>query len=580
VADVTTAGWRRQVRRPVVIGAIVVIGVLVIGGATAWAVGGSGSSGYRTATVVRASIAQRLDVVGTVEPVSDASPAFQVGGQVTSVNVAVGATVTAGETLATLDPTALTQSVSSAQSTVESDQAKLAEDEAGQTSTAAATTSDVTSTASATAASTSATAGSQSPGATTAVTTRSLVVNSTTGTITQDQAALVADQKTESTDQQTEAADMTQSDSVCDLTTTPPTPPADPSSCAAALAKVSGDEQTIANDQQKVNADESALAQALTAEQSSLPTSGSGTSPSSGSSGQSSASSTGGTGGTGGTGSTGSSGTSARSGGSTSTATDSAEQIATDQAAIDNAQADLIEAQQALSAAQLTSPIAGTVASVGLTVGDTVAAHSTTSDIVIIGTHSFEVAGTLTSSQVSSVKVGFSADVTVDGTAGSFDGTVSQVGPVQASTSGYSYPVVVLLPSSATGLFAGSTANISIMTQHATNVLAVPTSAVQTQGTRSFVLQMSSGTPVRKAVKVGIVGGIYTQVLSGLNRGTTVVLADLSTPVPASSTTVTGGFGGGGFGGGLGGGGFAGVGGGGGGGGFTRSGSSTAGIKG
>jgi multidrug efflux pump subunit AcrA (membrane-fusion protein) len=558
VVDATPAGWRRHVRRPVVIGAIAVIGVLVIGGATAWAAGGSGSSGYRTATVVRASIAQRLDVVGTVEPVSDASPAFQVGGQVTSVNVAVGDTVTAGETLATLDPTALTQSVSSAQSTVESDQAKLAEDEDGETSTAgtnsgatASTTSDVTP-------ATTGSAGSQSSGATTIalVSTRALVVNTATGTITQDQATLVADQQTESTDQQTELADMTQSDSVCGLTTTPPSPPADPSSCAAALAKVSSDEQTIANDQQKVSADESALAKALTAEQSSLPTGGSGGSTSSGSSGQSSgqssASSTGGTG---------SSGTSDRSGGSTSTstATDSAEQIASDQAAIDSAQADLIEAQQALSAAQLTSPISGTVASVGLSVGDTVTAHSTTSDIVIIGTHSFEVAGTLTSSQVSSVKVGFSADVAVDGTTGSFNGTVSQVGPVQSSTTGYTYPVVVVLPASATGLFAGSTADMSIMTQHASNVLAVPTSAVQTQGTRAFVLQMSSGTPVRKVVKVGIVGGIYTQVLSGLQRGSTVVLANLSTPVPSSSTTVTGGFGGGGF---TGGGGFSGGGGG------------------
>jgi multidrug efflux pump subunit AcrA (membrane-fusion protein) len=560
VGDATPAGWRRQVRRPVVIGAIAVIGVLVIGGATAWAAGGSSSSGYRTATVVRASIAQRLDVIGTVEPVSDASPAFQVGGKVTSVNVAVGATVTAGETLATLDPTALTQAVSSAQSTVESDQAKLAEDEDGETSTAsttsganAATTSDVTS-------------DSQSRVVTVAlVSTRALDVTSNTGTITQDQATLVADQQTESTGQQTEAADMTQSDSVCGLTTTPPSPPADPSSCAAALAKVSGDEQTIANDQQKVSTDETALAKALTAEQSSLPTGGTGTSTSSGSSGQSSASSTGGTG---------NSGTSTRSGGSTSTATDSAEQIATDQAAIDSAQADLIEAQQALSAAQLTSPIAGTVASVGLSVGDTVSAHSTTSDIVIIGTHSFEVAGTLTSSQVSSVKVGFPADVAVDGTNGSFEGTVSQVGPVQASTSGYSYPVVVVLPASATGLFAGSTADMSIMTQHATNVLAVPTSAVQTEGTRSFVLQMSSGTPERKVVKVGIVGGVYTQVLSGLHRGTTVVLANLSTPVPASSTTVTGGFGGGG--------GFGGAGGftGGGGGRFTRGAASTGGFAG
>jgi multidrug efflux pump subunit AcrA (membrane-fusion protein) len=563
VVDATAAGWRRHVRRPVVIGAIAVIGVLVIGGATAWAAGGgSGSSGYRTATVVRASIAQRLDVIGTVEPVSDASPAFQVGGKVTSVNVAVGATVTAGETLATLDPTALTQAVSSAQSTVESDQAKLAEDEDGETSTAgttsganAATTSDVT------------TKG-QAPVVTIAlVSTRALDVTSNTGTITQDQAALVADQQAESADQQTEAADMSQSDSVCGLTTTPPSPPADPSSCAAALAKVSGDEQTIANDQQKVSADETALAKALTAEQSSLPTSGAGTSTSSGASGQSSAASTGGTGST---------GTSARSGGSTSTATDSAEQIATDQAAIDSAQADLIDAQQALSAGQLTSPIAGTVASVGLSVGDTVSAHSTTSDIVIIGTHSFEVAGTLTSSQVSSVKVGFRADVAVDGTNGSFEGTVSQVGPVQASTSGYSYPVVVVLPASATGLFAGSTADMSIMTQHATNVLAVPTSAVQTEGTRSFVLQMSSGTPERTVVKVGIVGGVYTQVLSGLHRGTIVVLANLSTPVPASSTTVTGGFGGGG------GGGFGGAGGftGGGGGRFTRGAASAGGFAG
>jgi multidrug efflux pump subunit AcrA (membrane-fusion protein) len=562
VVDATAAGWRRHVRRPVVIGAIAVIGVLVIGGATAWAAGGSGSSGYRTATVVRTSIAQRLDVIGTVEPVSDASPAFQVGGKVTSVNVAVGDTVTAGETLATLDPTALTQAVSSAQSTVESDQAKLAEDEDGETSTAAttsganaATTSDVTTK-------------SQSPVvAISLVSTRALDVTSNTGTITQDQAALVADQQTESTDQETEAADMSQSDSVCGLTTTPPSPPADPSSCAAALAKVSGDEQTIANDQQKVGADETALAKALTAEQSSLPTGGAGTSTSSGASGQSSAASTGGTGST---------GTSARSGGSTSTATDSAEQIATDQAAIDSAQADLIDAQQALSAAQLTSPIAGTVASVGLSVGDTVSAHSTTSDIVIIGTHSFEVAGTLTSSQVSSVKVGFRADVAVDGTNGSFEGTVSQVGPVQASTSGYSYPVVVVLPASATGLFAGSTADMSIMTQHATNVLAVPTSAVQTEGTRSFVLQMSSGTPERTVVKVGIVGGVYTQVLSGLHRGTTVVLANLSTPVPASSTTVTGGFGGGG------GGGFGGAGGftGGGGGRFTRGAASAGGFAG
>jgi hypothetical protein len=65
------------------------------------------------------------------------------------------------------------------------------------------------------------------------------------------------------------------------------------------------------------------------------------------------------------------------------------------------------------------------------------------------------------------------------------------------------------------------------------------------------------------------VGGIYTQVLSGLTRGELVVLANYATPVPASNTSTFGGFGGGGGftgGGGFGGGGLTG------GGGFTGGG--------
>ena len=102
--------------------------------------------------------------------------------------------------------------------------------------------------------------------------------------------------------------------------------------------------------------------------------------------------------------------------------------------------------------------------------------------IVIIGTQSFEVAGTLSSAQVPSVKVGDSAGVQVDGVDGTIDGTVSQVGPVQSGDSGYTYPVVVALPSSATGLFTGSTANVVIATGAVANVVAVPTSAVQSAG--------------------------------------------------------------------------------------------------
>ncbi len=96
-------------------------------------------------------------------------------------------------------------------------------------------------------------------------------------------------------------------------------------------------------------------------------------------------------------------------------------------------------------------------------------------------------------------------------------------------------------------------------------MVAVPTSAVQTFGSRSYVLVLSKGEVTRKVVKVGMVGDEYTQVLSGLTPGESVVLADYAESVPSSSTNTFGGVGGllGGGGGGFfgGGGGFPGGGG-------------------
>jgi multidrug efflux pump subunit AcrA (membrane-fusion protein) len=178
---------------------------------------------------------------------------------------------------------------------------------------------------------------------------------------------------------------------------------------------------------------------------------------------------------------------------------------------------------------------------------------------VIIGTQSFEATATLTSSQVDSVKVGDTGNVLVDGATTSIAGTVSQVGPVQSSDGTYSYPLVVSLPASATGLFTGSTASISVVTSEAKDVVAVPTSAVNTNGTQSYVLVLSAGKLVDKTVKVGLVGYTYTQVMSGLKEGESVVLADYSEAVPTSNTATVGGFGGGA--GGFGGGGFGGGGG-------------------
>jgi multidrug efflux pump subunit AcrA (membrane-fusion protein) len=520
-----------------------VLVVVLGGGAAAWAAASSGNSGYRMATVTRTDIGQSMTVVGTVQPVNDASASFQVAGQVATVSATVGQTVTAGESLGTLDATSLSESVSSAQSTLNSDEAKLAQDETSQS------------------ASTSATPSASPTPTTTTTTTSPSKGGSSTGTqstITQDQNTLTQDEAKTGGDQQKEAADLAQAQQACGTgstttTSSTTTTTTNPANCEAALAQVSKDQQVVSADQAAVAKDEAALSQALNSGSSS--TAGSPTaSPRALSS--TPGSSTGNSGAGTGTGTGGGPGGGTGGGTSSSPSADTPQQIAADQAAIDTAQAELTVAEQSLAEANLTSPINGTIVSVGLNVGDTVSANSGTNVIVIIGTQSFEVGGTLSSSQVPSVKVGDAARVEVDGVDDTIDGTVSQVGPVQSGTAGYTYPVVVALPSSATGLFTGSTANVVIATGAVAHVVAVPTSAVQSLGSRSYVEVLSNGVLTRKVIKVGMVGDTYAQVLSGLTPGQSVVLADFAEPVPSSNTNAFGGFGGGGLGGGGFGGGF------------------------
>ena len=567
------SGWGRAGhRRAVLIGALVTV-VVLGGGVAAWAeVGGSGA-GYRMATVTRADIGTTLDVVGTVDPVADASAAFQVEGQVATITVTPGQAVTAGQTLGTLETTALSESVSSAQSTVAADEAKLVEDEESQ---ATSTTTTTTPSAGKTQTST--------PSSTTTTTTTP--TRSTTGgqsaTVTADQGTLTADQSTLSKDQNKEAADLSQAQSDCTTANTSTT--TGQATCESALQTVSTDEQRVSKDQTAVSKDETALGQALEAESSGGTPGTTGTGTGTGTGGgpgshavsdtgnsgtgattDAATTATGSTGGaTTGTGATGgaSNGVGATGGaGSSGADADTPQQIASDQAAIDSAEADLTNAEQSLNETTLTSPISGTVVSVDIAPGDTVSADSSTDVITIIGTKSFEVQGTLDSSQVPSVKVGQAATVEVDGVNGSLQGTVAQVGPVQSSDGEYTYPVVVSLPSNSQGLFTGSTSNVVIDTGSVSNVVAVPTSAVETTGDFSYVLQLDKGILARKVVKIGMIGDTYTQIVTGLKDGESVVLADYAEAVPSSNTDLTTALGGGAGFGGFGGGGFGGFGG-------------------
>jgi multidrug efflux pump subunit AcrA (membrane-fusion protein) len=257
-----------------------------------------------------------------------------------------------------------------------------------------------------------------------------------------------------------------------------------------------------------------------------------------------------------GTSGTGGSSTGSSSATSGHTRTVTAQVIALDETNVDAAQAALESAQQDVGDANLISNISGTVGSVTLAVGQSVAAGSpsATPQVVVVGPgDDYQVATTVPVTEVAKVKVGQQALVTPDSSSSTIVGTVTGIGVLgTTSTSTTTYPVTIGIQSTELGPFSGADATVQIVLARATGVTTVPTSAVRSVGTLRTVTVIDGTTLKVVRVTVGTTGTLRTQILSGVRVGQVVSLAEMAAPVPSSSTT--GGFGGaGGFAGGTGG---------------------------
>ncbi|MGH8980009.1 MAG: HlyD family efflux transporter periplasmic adaptor subunit [Acidimicrobiales bacterium] len=543
-----------------------------IGGATGAVVAetvGSAVMTYRTADATDASVRSLLTVPGTVDPARRSTAAFEVSGTVASVAVHVGQQVTAGETLATLEPTSLEKEETTAKTNLSAAEATLAADESVQSSdadppsanaadpkTTTSTSSGANSTASvaaaqhavvqaqaaadaqaqtaaaelghARAACSKSTTGSRGTGGGTETgateTEPGAIVTAGIGTGAASSARATGIDKAGSkysggtTSGETARSTATSADAgrTRGGTSTKPSGLSATEACTTSLTAALDAENLLTTHQKAVTQAENALARLMAT---STP---SGSSPSG-----ADRSDTGNTG-------TRTSDTGALT---DSTANDSPAQLATDQSTIDSDEAALIDAKQSLTESTLTSPIAGTVALVDLAVGEGVDAGSTTDVVTVVDQESYEAIGSLTSSDAQQEKVGDTAIVSVDGDDHDVTGVVTRVGPVDVA-SGNTYPVVVALSGDAADVFPGTSARIKVVVERAGDVLSVPTSSVHTDGAgHSYVLTLEHGTEMRTTVQVGVVGAVYTQIVSGLRKGEPVVVADLTKPVPTPSNT-------------------------------------------
>jgi multidrug efflux pump subunit AcrA (membrane-fusion protein) len=114
---------------------VVVIGVAA--GGSYWYLDGRGGDSTpaaavtttRVETVSTTTLRQSVSASGTISPAEEESVNFAVSGTVTSVLVAEGDTVTKGQKLATVDPTALQAAVTQAEASVASAQAKVSDED-------------------------------------------------------------------------------------------------------------------------------------------------------------------------------------------------------------------------------------------------------------------------------------------------------------------------------------------------------------------------------------------------------------------------------------------------------------------
>ena len=177
--------------------------------------------------------------------------------------------------------------------------------------------------------------------------------------------------------------------------------------------------------------------------------------------------------------------------------------------------------------------------------------ESSSSFIELVNIRGYQVKVPLSESEISAVRVGQNATVTVEALESKkFAATVVALPVVSTESNGVvSYEVTFQLEQTSARLKPGMTVTAEVVVKQAEGV-NVATSAIK----NGSVTVLRNGKKVQKSVTTGLAGDSTTLITSGLKAGETIVLSSTSA-TGTSSSTGTRKAGGGGIGGGIGGGG-------------------------
>jgi multidrug efflux pump subunit AcrA (membrane-fusion protein) len=436
----------------------------------------SASSFTREATVERGTVLAQVSASGNLALAAQSSLAFGAAGKVTAVKVSVGQQVTAGQVLATVDPTAANLALTEANEQLTVAQDNLAKAQDGPSSAQQAVDDDqLTSDENAvTAAQDTLNAEEALPTyCPTSSKTSSNTDCSTPAQLTQDQNSLTNAEDSLQTAKDTQALNN-----------------------YVAPSTIAQDQEAVTQAQAAVNtAQQGVSGTTITA-----PSAGTiltiagqvGTEASAGSSTTGASSSSSGSGSGSGSGGSSTGTTGASTTGSTSSS----------------------------SGSSSSSSSAGTF-------------------ITMADVNQLQITADVSETDIDSIKDGQDATITLNALPDTpLGATVAAISPTSTTVSDVvEYAVTLDLTGDApTGVRPGQSASILITTGEATDSLYVPSSAVTTTGNSSYVTVIENGKDVLTKVTTGVVGTTDTAISSGLNQGQEV-LETISTSSTGSTTT-------------------------------------------
>lgn len=201
------------------------------------------------------------------------------------------------------------------------------------------------------------------------------------------------------------------------------------------------------------------------------------------------------------------------------------EQILAQEANVESAQANIRNYQAQISKTIIRSPINGIIARQDAKIGEIVSANTVLVSVMSAG--NFEIKAHVPEADIIKVKVGQSAQVTLDayGQDVVFRVKVAKIDPAETIIEGVStYKATLYFNEEDERLKSGMTANVDIFTAEVKNAVAIPQRAVASKDGKKIVMILEGKEIKEVEVKTGLRGTDgNVEILEGLKEGDKVI---------------------------------------------------------